>query len=329
MNHFILDGRYEELLKHYGIDVSLALRIADLPERTFEKIHPVMTEQQYYDFMRAIGEMIDDPFLPIQIATTDQIETFAPPIFAAYSSRNGEAFIKRLAQYKKLIGPMTFSIREDDDSLTIELAASSKKLVVPEFLALSEFAFLVGMIRRASQKQLSPLSVAVNSSHLDNLQIRTFFACRLTQNERNQIVFDKGDLQEKFISSNQSMLDYFEPELNKRLAELEIDTSVSAQVRSSLTELLPSGEVSIDDVAKKMGYSKRTLQRKLKEEKTTFQKQLNSTREILAVHYLRNTEMTTSDIAYLLGYQELNSFLRAFTIWKGMSVSEYRKQLAE
>lgn len=94
------------------------------------------------------------------------------------------------------------------------------------------------------------------------------------------------------------MLDYFEPELNKRLAELAIDASVSAQVSSSLTELLPSGEVSIDDVAKKMGYSKRTLQRKLKDEKTTFQKQLNS-------------------------------FLRAFTIWKGMSVSEYRKQLAE
>lgn len=48
---------------------------------------------------------------------------------------------------------------------------------------------------------------------------------------------------------------------------------------------------------------------------------------MLAINYLKNTDMTTNDIAYLLGYQELNSFLRAFTIWKGMSISEYKKQL--
>lgn len=79
--------------------------------------------------------------------------------------------------------------------------------------------------------------------------------------------------------------------------------------------------------AKKLGYSKRTLQRKLSSENTTFQKQLNSTREVLALNYLQNTDMTTSDIAYLLGYQEFNSFLRAFSIWKGMSISEYREKI--
>lgn len=97
-------------------------------------------------------------------------------------------------------------------------------------------------------------------------------------------------------------------------------------MRSALAELLPSGETTIDDVARELGISKRTPQRKLKEEKTTFQKQLNSTRENLAVHYLINTDITTNEIAFLLGYQELNSFLRAFLLWTGKSVSEYRRQ---
>ncbi len=103
------------------------------------------------------------------------------------------------------------------------------------------------------------------------------------------------------------MWDYFKPELTKRLSELSVDDSTSARVRSILTELLPSGEFTIDDA--------------------TFQKQLNSTREVLALNYLQNTDMTTSDIAYLLGYQEFNSFLRAFSIWKGMSISEYREKM--
>ena len=47
------------------------------------------------------------------------------------------------------------------------------------------------------------------------------------------------------------------------------------------------------------------------------------------IHYLRNTEMTTNDIAFLLGYLEINSFLRAFTVWTRKTVSDYRKDLAK
>ena len=122
------------------------------------------------------------------------------------------------------------------------------------------------------------------------------------------------------------MWDYFEPELRKRLSELDVDDTYAARVRSALIELLPAGEGSIDDVSSKLGYSKRTLQRKLKEEDTTFQKQLNHTRELLARHYLKNSDMITDDIAYLLGYQDLNSFVRAFHIWTGMTISEYKRK---
>lgn len=108
---------------------------------------------------------------------------------------------------------------------------------------------------------------------------------------------------------------------------METDDSYAARVRSALMELLPSGECTIDDVAKKLGYSKRSLQRKLQEEDTNFQKQLNHTRELLAKTYLTNTDMTAEDIAFLPGYQEIGSFLRAFTVWTGQTISEYRQSI--
>lgn len=98
-------------------------------------------------------------------------------------------------------------------------------------------------------------------------------------------------------------------------------------MRSSLIELLPIGYSSIEEVSAKLGISKRTLQRKLYDEKTTFQKQLNHTRELLAKNYIKNTNMTSDDIAFLLGYQDLNSFFRAFQIWTGMNITEYKKSL--
>ena len=127
-----------------------------------------------------------------------------------------------------------------------------------------------------------------------------------------------------FISRNESMWAFFEPELKRRLSMMETDDSYAAPVRSALMELLPSGEGTIDDVAKKLGYSKRLLQRKLQEEDTNFQKQLNHTRELLAKTYLGSIDMTTEDIAFLLGYQEIGSFLRAFTVWTGQTVNAYR-----
>lgn len=328
MNHFILDGRYEELLSHYNLNVEEALKKADIPEDCFKKLHPTMSEKQYYDFMSAIGDQIKDPFTPIEIATTAQIESFSPPIFAAYSSRNGQVFIDRLAKYKKLIGPLSFAIDENKTSLSITLAPSENSYTLSSFIALTEFAFLVGLLRKTTKVNISPQKITMTSP-VNDIKVTKFFNCTITKGKINTITFSKKDLQLNFISYNQAMWDYFKPELTKRLSELSVDDTASARVRSALTELLPSGEFTIDDVAKKLGYSKRTLQRKLSSENTTFQKQLNSTREVLALNYLQNTDMTTSDIAYLLGYQELNSFLRAFNIWKGISISEYRENIRQ
>lgn len=328
MNRFILDGRYQDLLTNYHLDVESALRKADLPEDSFKKEHPAMDEKGYYDFMAAIGDQLDDSSLPIQIATTDQIESFSPPLFAAYCSRNGSIFINRLAKYKKLIGPLSFQIHETDNSLSITLKASDDQYNIPNFIVLGEFAFLLGVLRKATKNHINPLKIEMMDPD-DNPKVTEFFNLTPVKGDENTITLSKEDLNLNFISYNQAMWNYFKPELTKRLSELEVDDSTSARVRSALAELLASGEFTIDDVAKKLGYSKRTLQRKLSSENTTFQKQLNSTREMLALNYLKNEDMTTNDIAYLLGYQELNSFLRAFNIWKGMSVSEYRQQIAK
>ena len=133
MNHFILDGRYEDLLSHYKFNVEEALKKANIPEDCFKKLHPSMSEQQYYNFMAAIGDQISDPFTPIEIATTNPIESFSPPIFAAYSSSNGDIFIKRLAKYKKLIGPLSFKI--DEDSKQLYYPNSEQRTIFPTILS--------------------------------------------------------------------------------------------------------------------------------------------------------------------------------------------------
>ena len=326
MNHFIVDGNYKDLLLGYGIDLREFLRKLSLPEDLFNQKPTHLKEEEYYRFVQMIGEYIGGEPAMIKLASSEQIETFSPPLFAAWCSKNGEKCIERLSEYKKLIGPMSWVLKKEGDSLTVSIKAGSPEPDIPSLLIQSEFAFLIGLLRRATKEEIRPLCISVKKKPLGQ-DLADYSQTEVKTGEEDEIVFLKKDLEKPFLSFNPAMWDYFESEMNKRLTDLQVDDSISARVRSVLSELLPGGASGIEDVAEKLGLSKRTLQRKLSEENTNFQKQLNSAREALAVHYIRNTEMSIADIAYLLGYAEQNSFLRAFTIWTGKSVTEYKQRL--
>lgn len=227
-----------------------------------------------------------------------------------------------MSQYKLLIGPLSYQIEEDPLLLTITLTTLSKEQNLPAFFVKGEFAFLIEMLTKATGNKINPIKV-ITTFKVTDPAVRDYFG-KLEQGPQNSISFQLADLQKPFNSSSTSLLSYLEPELKKRLAELDVDDSYAKRVRSSLVELLPRGAANIEDVATELGLSKRTLQRKLKAENSNFQQQLNATREMLAKNYLLNTNLSIDEIAFLLAYQETSSFQRAFSLWTGMSINQFR-----
>ena len=190
---------------------SVIQNAADLPGNVRHKT-VTMKESEYYQFLNAVSQLSDDPELPVRMATTGQIESFSPPIFASWCSRNGEICIERLERYKKLIGPMRFVLSKDENTETVELVPGDEALALPAFLVQSEFAFLIGMIRRAAKEEIKPVRLQMTDPPATNA-----FA-----------VF-AGTAPEK-------------AEIN---SEVDVDDSISARVRSALTQLLPGGAGSI------------------------------------------------------------------------------------
>ena len=82
----------------------------------------------------------------------------------------------------------------------------------------------------------------------------------------------------------------------------------------------------MDCVAGRLGTSKRTLQRRLRSEQTTFQTVLGNTRAALARHYLLETRLSSAEISYLLGFEDPNSFFRAFHGWTGQTAEQFRNR---
>ncbi len=82
------------------------------------------------------------------------------------------------------------------------------------------------------------------------------------------------------------------------------------------------------EVAAELAMSTRTLHRQLRAQGASYQEILNSTREQLARHYLRNPSLSAAEIAFLLGYEETSSFYRAFQSWTGETPEQVRRAAA-
>ena len=325
MKHFLIDKNYGAYLSAMGFSLEEVLKKALLPEDLFARQAPSLTAEEYFRFMRSVDTLSPDDETPIKLAASDNIETFSPPIFAAYRSRNALTCLKRLARYKPLIGALLYRVEETESAVSVEVLSDNTELELPEILVGIEFAFVVGLIRKATKEQIVPLR-ATSKQKTRDTAYAAFIGTDIVAADQNQLTFSKTDALIPFISRNESMWRFFEPELNRRLSMMDTDDSYAARVRGALMELLPGGECAVEDVAAKLGYSKRSLQRKLQAENTTFQRQLNHTGELLAKSYLANTGMSAEDIAFLLGYQDTSSFLRAFSAWTGQTVREYRRR---
>ena len=121
---------------------------------------------------------------------------------------------------------------------------------------------------------------------------------------------------------------FFEPSLRQRLADLDRTAGMAERVRSTLLETLPAGEVSMQVISRKLAVSARTLQRRLQDEGTSFQQTLDTLRESLAHHYLRSTDMSSAEISFLLGFEDSNSFARAFQSWTGKTPQTVRSEIS-
>lgn len=325
MKRFLLDKNYGVFLGRQGLSAEQLLKKAMLPEDLFARQVPSLTTEEYFRLMQAVEDLAPDEETPIRLATADGIEAFSPPIFAAYCSKNALACLKRLAQYKPLVGALLYEVTQTETEVLVKIVSADPHLPLPPILAGMEFAFLTGLIRKATRQTVIPLR-AETARELYGGAWAAYLGVAVTVGRENVLVFAKSDALLPFICPNESMWEFLSPELDRRLAMMQTDDSTAARVRSALPELLASGACTVDDAARKLGCSRRTLQRRLQEEGTNFQKQLNHTRELLAKTYLQNTAMTAEDIAFLLGYQEVTAFLRAFALWTGMTVTEYRKR---
>jgi AraC-like DNA-binding protein len=179
-------------------------------------------------------------------------------------------------------------------------------------------ASIVILCRQGRGGQVDPIHVRLARAQPACFgRLQDFFGCPIDfGGPENSLVFRASDLDAQLPTANPVLLRVNEQVLTDYLARLE-RSEVTVQVQAKLIQLLPSGEVEESSIARMLNLSLRSMQRKLKARGVSFRKLLDDTRRQLAEQYLKDSTLSVSEIAYLLGFAEVSSFSRAFKRWTG------------
>ncbi len=188
-------------------------------------------------------------------------------------------------------------------------------------------ATILNMCRISYRQEFCPLRVMLERPEpalTCSRKFATFFHAPVEYScSETAFIFDKEELSTPLPSANVELVRSSEKIIFDYLAKFD-RTRVIMQVKAKLCEQLPTGKATEESIAKTLYMSTRTLQRKLKEEGTTYKQLLDDTRRELADQYIKQSDISISEITYLLGFSEPSNFSRAFKRWMGQSPSEHR-----
>ena len=234
--------------------------------------------------------------------------------------------IKRLAKYKKLIGPVFLEIKEFEEIVQVQYFFEQREKELTRFAVLNGQLMLINLLNKGIGKRISPVSVTSPFEYGELLTKE--INAMINKAKQNEVIFSMKDLKKPFLTANNIMVEYLEPQLKQKLAEMESETfeTFASRVQKKLFQLIPSGQFGLENVAEEFGISGRTLQRNLSAENTSFNQLVKDIQKIMTFNYLEAKELSIDEIAYLVGCPELSSFYRAFKKWTGKTISQYQKE---
>lgn len=322
------DSGWQILLKDLNVSPQDVLRAANLPLDLFSRKSSTLTADELYKLWDGLAAILsDNPTFPLDFATSATPETFSPPVFASFCSPDLNVAAKRISYYKPLIGPIRINLETNSEQTTIKIDALQQTRDLPPSLVMAELVWWIHMPRIATREHLIPLSVHSTVDIPKKAVYEDFFGVGITKAEFNGVTFSAEDASRPFLTASDAMWSIFEPELNQRMQDLAQSATYTQRVRACLMEILAGGQYKVGDVASRLAVSPRTLQRQLRNEGTNFQEVLDGLREELARHYLAKSAYTNGQIAFLLGYEDPNSFFRAFRAWTGQTPEVVRGNL--
>ncbi|WP_434751031.1 helix-turn-helix domain-containing protein [Paenibacillus amylolyticus] len=328
-NRIKMPQGFWEGLRQLGIASHDVTRKAGLPLTIISET--TVSTTQYYAIWQAYSDLTGDVAQGIiRLATVYEVTKYPPPILATYHARDYRDALHRMARYKQLCPPESLKMVEMGEKCMIDLEWIVTDQTCPPLLVGLTLAFLLELGRKGTGQPLTASAVEFAQPMGDVQALEVYLGCPIrTGGSRNRLTLHRKDLDLPFLTYNEELLEILSPALDHTLHEYKVNRSMSDIVKWIMKRSLSAGCPEVQTVAKELGMSDRTLQRRLMDEKTSFVHLLTQARHEQARMYLTDLSLNIKEVAFLIGYEDQNSFYRAFRAWEGVTPANWRSKHAE
>ena len=322
---FKLPNAFWSGLQAIGLSPASVLRQAGLPATLHIRDKTQIATAQFFSLWRAIETLSEDPAVGIRFATSLDTALLPPSSLVAFYARDYRDGLARTARFKALCAPERVDINCEGDECSIRVEWVHDRGGEPAALVDVAYASFVELGRQGTGVRIVPKRVELMRPPVSSNAFQDYFGCCVHfGSSHNALVLNSTDLDRPFRTHNPELLEMLGPALASALQELVAHSSVSDQVKVVLKRTMASGRPELSEVARELGISERTLQRRITEEGYNFRQLILEARQDMVRRLLLDLSIDINEVAYLVGFEDANSFYRAFRSWEGTTPTQWR-----
>ena len=233
-----------------------------------------------------------------------------------------------MVEYRPVhVDSRTLQLEIETDQAVLKLSYSPLIVQKEQF---SDFtiSIMVRTLRRYAGSQFRLLSAQLERTapRDKSLHADTFSRCAQFDADINKIAMPPELLKIENPNADPVLFDYMKRQCEMLLNERTHVKDIVALLKDELTTNMENDDRAIGDMARRLGMSERTLQRRLSELGTNFWSVFEATREEVSLHLLQNTDVALLEISRRLGYSSQSAYTRAVKRWHGLSPARLRQQ---
>lgn len=278
---------------------------------------------------RLAAEVCHDPAIGIHAAK----QYFQPASWrtlglAVLCSQTLRDALDRIARYGEALSNVAIpSVHEEEGVLVYEMRMILNGTSVGHEAVDFGFASIVKLLRMVYPGELPLARIEMQRPAVSNPEaFDDFFGCSVIFNSSRNVIAISSHYIDVPLPGADSELARMQDQLTAKYVEQFSASSFALQVKNEIIGLLPGGDPSQQAIAERLHCSQRNLQRRLQEEGVNFTQLLTDIRQQLARLYLKESDRSLSEIAYLLGFSDHSNFTRAFKRWFDQSPTDYRQK---
>lgn len=313
-------------LEALGLHPAEVLRHANLPATLDRNGSAFISTSQFFAVWKAIESISGDPAFSIRMVSETSTARHKMAFLAASYANDFRDGVARVARFKRLCSPDRICLEEQGDTVAVTIEWPIGTEPEPPLSVDANFALLIELGRRGTGRHIAPARLELRRPAPGANRHGDYFGCAVRYGAKHdRMVLNAADFDLPFSNANPEMLELVTPALAAAMQQIEDQASLSEQVRSSLKRAMSMGAPDIAFVARDLGLSQRTLQRRITAEGKTFRGLLADARHEMSLQYLADPGIDIKEIAYLLGYDDTKSFYRAFRQWQRVTPSQWRR----